>query len=80
MGRTGVMGWRAGKGRGGGTYGRVAAPKVNPRVGDGVARVVVDDLNREAHVDARLAVRDVGADLLAAYIWNPYLLTLLELP
>lgn len=67
-GRVKSRGWGEGGVEEGATYGGVAAPEVNPRIGDGIAGVDVDDLDREAHVDSRLTIRDVPADLLATDI------------
>ena len=67
-GRVKSRGWGEGVVEERATYGRVAYPELNPRIGYGIEGGDVDDLDREAHVDTRLTIRDVPADLLATDI------------
>lgn len=53
------------------TYGGVGAPDVNVGVGDGLACLVVHNLDGKRHLDTPLAVGDVLADLLALDVYQP---------
>ena len=53
-----------------GTYGRVAAPQVDPSVCDGIAGIDVNDLDGETQVYTVLAVRELAADLLTPHIYR----------
>lgn len=51
------------------TYSRVAAPEVDGRLRNGLARLDVDDLDVNRHLDTAFAIRHVTADLLATDVY-----------